>query len=111
MALSAGVVLKGVEDAELRRSEADRVPRDGVRLFLCQGQCALQERGNLVLLARLRFNAGQNPHFHLVPLLRCENAPRSQLRLRASEYADRSIRVPPRPQWPGACRAERSTSR
>src|SRR5881396_1747590 len=93
MGLPPGVTLERVEDAELRRSDADRVPRDRVWLFLNQGQRALQECGDLVFLARLRFHASKDPHLHHVRPPSSGERVSPSTRAPHSEYADRSIRV------------------
>src|SRR6266542_704271 len=60
--LPARVVGEGVEDAELRRPEADREPRDRRRLLLDQRQASLEEAGHLRLLAGLGDQANEQPY-------------------------------------------------
>jgi hypothetical protein len=49
--LAAGLVGEGVEDAERRRAKADRVPDERGRLVVDERQRALEEPGDLLLLA------------------------------------------------------------
>src|SRR2546426_12615912 len=79
VSLPAGVVLERVEDAELGRTDADRVPRDGVRLRLDERQRSLQKRGDLFFLARLRLHAGEDPELHHVATPSAKTVPRNSI--------------------------------
>jgi hypothetical protein len=62
--LAAGVVGKGVEDAEGRGPETDSVPGGGGRLSLDQGQAAPQEALHLGLLPGFRLQTHEEGNVH-----------------------------------------------
>jgi hypothetical protein len=57
--VAAFLVVEGVEDAVHSGAELDAVPGYGLRLFEAHGRTLLQERLNIFLFARLRFNITQ----------------------------------------------------